>query len=111
MVGGDAPVDLLGVVALALDDVGPGLEPGLDRLDLGLAVLERVDPVPLRRNPFDRQVPGRLRGEVRKLESAPEHGIMEPALPDPPAQLEHQRAVLELPVRRRNSSLPSRRLE
>ena len=54
MVGSDPPVDLLGVVALALDDVGAGLEPGIDRFDLGLAVLERVDPVPLGRNPFDR---------------------------------------------------------
>jgi hypothetical protein len=40
MVGGDAPVDLLGVVALALDDVRPGLETGLNRLDLGFAVLQ-----------------------------------------------------------------------
>ena len=55
MVGGDPPVDLLGVVALALDDVGAGLESGLDRLDLGLAVLERIDPIPLRRDPLDRE--------------------------------------------------------
>jgi hypothetical protein len=55
MVGGDAPIHFLGVVALALYDVGPGLETGFDRLDLGFAVLERIDPVPLRRDPFDRE--------------------------------------------------------
>jgi hypothetical protein len=111
MVGGDAAIDLLGVVALALDDVGAGLEAGLDRLDLRLAVLERIDPVPLRRDPLDREVRCRLLSEPGSSSA--------PASTASRSQRRHTGRhswntsvpCWNCSMRRRNSSLPSRRLE
>src|SRR5919106_1515246 len=55
-----------------------------------------IDLLPLRRNPLDRLVARRVLGEAGELQSACEHRVTNPAPPDGPAELEHQRAVLEL---------------
>ena len=51
---------------------------------------------PAQRNPSDSEVRCRIVGEPRQAEGARERRIPEPALPDRAAQLEDERAVLEL---------------
>lgn len=51
---------------------------------------------PAQRNPSDSEVRCRVLGESRQAEGARERRIPEPALPDRAAQLEDERAVLEL---------------
>ena len=51
---------------------------------------------PAQRNPIDSEVRCRVLGEPRQAEGARERRIPEPALPDRAAQLEDERAVLEL---------------
>ena len=51
---------------------------------------------PAQRNPSDSEVRCRVLGESRQAEGAHERRIPEPALPDRAAQLEDERAVLEL---------------
>jgi len=53
-VGGNRRVHFLDVVAALGDRLAAALDAGADLLDLGAGILERIDPIPFRRQPLDR---------------------------------------------------------
>jgi hypothetical protein len=91
-VGGVLAVDFLDVVAGGLDHLAPRGDAGLDRQHLRLDVLQRIDPVPARRDPLHR-----LAAPAGSASSAPgEHRRLQPAPPDRAAELVHDHAMLQL---------------
>ena len=92
-VGCGLPVDLLHVVAGGLHSLAAGQEARLDGEHLRLDVLQRIHPVPPRRDPLHRPQRGRAVGGV---DGAGEHRRVEPAPPHRAAQLEGEDAVLQL---------------
>ena len=70
LVGRDLAIDLLGVVAALGQRLRAALEAGIDLLDLGARILQRVDPVPFRRKPAASQV---LRGGADRSREASAH--------------------------------------
>ena len=89
-------VDLLDVVAGRLDRLAPRQQTGVDRQHLRLDVLQRIDPVPARRDPLDRAPACRRRGKARQIERAGEHRRLHPARPDRAAKLVRDHPVLQL---------------
>ena len=65
LIGGDAVIGLVHIIALGLDDVGRCFPTLLLRDFLGLTVFERIDPFPFWRDPFDRRVLRRIFGKAR----------------------------------------------
>ena len=63
------------------------LEAGVDLFDLGAGVLQRIDPIPLRRQPRAGDVRPPLRLIVWQSDSARQHRHIQLARPHPPAQL------------------------
>ena len=84
------------VVAGGFDRLAPRQEPSLDCQHLRLDVLQRIDPVPSRRDPLHRP-PGCRGGRVAwQVQRAGEHRGVEPARPDRAAELVRDNPVLQL---------------
>ena len=95
-VGGDLGIHLFGVVAALGNRLGPALEPGADRQDLGLHVLHRIDVVELRRQPFAAEIGVRVPVEVPRGQIAGQHRQPHEPLPDRAAEQMHDHVVLQL---------------
>jgi hypothetical protein len=91
-VGGVLAVHFLDVVAGRLDHLAPRGDAGLHCQHLRLDVLQRIDPVPARRDPLHRPHLYRRIG----VERARQHRGLEPAQPDHAAELVHDHAMLQL---------------
>ncbi len=95
-IGGVLAVDLLDVVTGRLDRLPPREEACVDRQHLRLDVLERVDPVPARRNPLHGTPACRRGGVIGQVQRAGEHGRLHPPRPDRAAELVRDDPVLQL---------------
>ena len=93
-IGGNRRVNLLDVVAALGNRLAAALQPRADLLDLGTRVLQRIVPIPFRREPFGREEGGGIAIEAAGVDRARQRGEPHEAFPHRPAELEDDDGVL-----------------
>ena len=95
VVGGDFPIDVFGVVAIAGNRFGAAHQARADRQLHGVEFLLRIDPAPALWDPLGGLVGAAVFAVSGQIDRAFQHGLVHPGPPDRPAQLVHQHPVLQ----------------